>query len=246
MSLRRLLICPDTHVPYQDKRAWKLFLKAGAAFKPDVLLHIGDLADCYSVSAHSKSPNRDRRLKWEMEEVNKALDQLDALGADTKHFIAGNHESRLERFIEEKAPELFGLVNIPALFKLAERRWTYTPYKKHLRLGKLYFTHDVGACGRYAVHRALDFYRHGVVTGHIHRIGYVVEGNLAGEQQVSANFGWLGDNKAIDYAQQGKVERDSALGFGIGYHDTSTDYVYLCPVPIVHSSCVVEGKLFRV
>lgn len=245
MTLKRILYVPDTHVPYHNKRAWRLFLQAAKTFKPDIIIAMGDLGDFYSVSAHSKSPNRDRRLKWELAGVNTALDELDALGAKLKVFLGGNHEDRCRRYLEEKAPELFDVVDIPSLLNLDSRKWRYVPYKEHFKLGKVYHTHDVGACGRYACHRALDYYKKGIVTGHVHRIGYVVEGNMAGDQQVSANFGWLGDNKQIDYAPRGKVDRDSALGFGVGYYNEETGFVYLVPVPIVRYTCVLEGKLFR-
>lgn len=243
MSLTRILYVPDTHRPYHDKQAWQVFLKAARIFKPQMIICMGDFADFYSVSRHAKHPHRDRKLKWELADVRRGLDELDALGAKTKVFLSGNHCHRLARFLEDKAPELFDVIDIPSLFELPQRGWTYVPYGKHFKLGKVFHTHDVGATGRYACHKALDYYKKGVVTGHVHRIGYVVEGNLAGDTQVSANFGWLGDRKAIDYAQEGKVERDSALGFGLGYHNPKTGFVYLVPVPIIKNTCVIEGQL---
>lgn len=245
MALERILYIPDLHAPYHDKQAWRLVLKVARTFEPHTIITMGDFGDFYSVSRHAKSPHRDRKLRWELDSVNACLDQLDALGASRKIFIGGNHESRLTRYLQEKAPELFDVVTIPELLHLPTRHWEYVPYGKHIRLGKVFHTHDVGAAGRYACHRALDYYKHGVVTGHVHRMGYVVEGNLGGDTQISANFGWLGDRRQIDYAQEGKVERDSALGFGIGYHDPATHFVYLTPIPIVKNSCVVEGKLYR-
>ncbi len=244
-TLQRILYVPDTHRPYHDKRAWKLFLDVGKAFKPDMIVCIGDFGDFYSVSGHSKDVKRDRKLKWEMASVNEGLDELDALGAKRNIFCGGNHENRCERYIQDKAPELFDMVTIAGLLRLKERGWTYVPYRHHIRIGKLYHTHDVGASGRMAAYRALDKYRHGVVTGHTHKIAYIVEGNLAGEAQLSYVLGWLGDAKQIDYVQEAKAVRDSALGFGVGYLNPKNGCVYLTPVPIIKYSCVVEGKLYR-
>ena len=245
MSLRRLMVVPDTHVPYHDKRAWALFLKVGKAFKPDTLVSIGDLADFYSVSSHVKDPARKDNLESEVAAVNAALDQLDALGATDKHFVAGNHCDRLTRYLAEKARELFGVVTIPSLFKLPERGWHYTPYKKHTRIGKLRITHDVGVAGRNATFKALDTFQHSVITGHAHRMQYIVEGNAEGEYKLSAQFGWLGDADKVDYMHQVNVNKNWALGFGVGYHDTETGIVYLTPVPLVQYTCVVEGRLFK-
>ena len=57
-----LLIVPDVHVPYHDKRAWELMLAVGKDLKPQVLVSLGDMMDFYSVSSHSKNPNRVSQL----------------------------------------------------------------------------------------------------------------------------------------------------------------------------------------
>lgn len=245
MALKRLLIVSDAHRPYHDQRAWDLMLKVGEAFRPHILTVIGDLADFYAVSSHSKDPLRQQQLAWEVEDINTGLDQLDALGAKDKHFIAGNHCDRLTRYLKDRAPELFDTISIPGLFKLKDRGWHYIPYKSDMKIGKLWLTHDVGNSGRNAVFRALDTYQHSIVTGHTHRMQYICEGNAAGEYKVSAMFGWLGDRKQIDYMHRAKVYKDWALGFGIGYHDPDTGVVYLVPVPIINYTAVVEGKLYR-
>lgn len=220
-------------------------LKVGRAFRPKHLICLGDFLDFYSVSSHSKDPRRQGRLEDEIASAHEGLDELDALGAKNKIFVAGNHSDRLRRYLQDKAPELFGLVDIPQLFNLRKRGWSYVPYKSHGKLGKLHLTHDVGNAGRNATFAALDTYQHSVVTGHAHRLQYVVEGNAVGEYKLSAQFGWLGDISKIDYMNQAKANKNWALGFGIGYLDPASGIVYLTPVPIVKYSCVVEGKLYR-
>lgn len=220
-------------------------MKVGKAFRPHTLVVMGDFADFYTVSAHSKDPRRAGQLPEEVASVHAGLDDLDALGAKEKIYLGGNHEDRLRRYLQDKAPELFDVVDIPRLFRLGERAWRYVPYQSDTRLGKLYLTHDVGNAGRYSTYKALDTYQHSVVTGHAHRLSYVVEGNTAGEFKVSAQFGWLGDLKHIDYLQAVNARKNWALGFGIGYLDPTNKLVYLTPIPIVHYTCVVEGRLFR-
>lgn len=243
--LEPILIVSDAHRPYHDERAWQLMLKVGRELKPKILITIGDLADFYAVSAHSKNPTRSRQLAEELGIVLAGLDDLDGLGAKEKYFVAGNHEDRLRRYLQDKAPELFGIVGIPTLFNLKDRGWTYVPYKDDTRVGKLFLTHDVGNSGRTSVFNALDTYQHSVVTGHSHRLAYIVEGNAAGEYKVSAQFGWLGDVGKIDYMNRAKAKKNWALGFGIGYLDRKTGVTYLTPVPIVKYSCCVNGKLFE-
>jgi len=243
-GLEPLLLVPDCHIPYEDARAFELLLAVGKALKPTHLICIGDFVDFYAVSAHSKDPTRASQLTTELRAAEARLDQLDALGATHKTYIAGNHEDRLQRYLQDKAPELFDLIRVPDLLRLTARGWDYVPYRQHTKLGKLHFTHDVGVAGRTAVYRCLDTYQHSNITGHTHRLGYIVEGNALGEFKLSAQFGWLGDADRVDYLQRAKVLKDWALGFGVGYYHRTTGYVYVTPVPIVNYTCVVNGRLY--
>lgn len=245
MKLKRVLFVPDTHRPYHDKRACKLVMNVAKDVGVDCLVIGGDYADFYSVSSHSRNPNRARNLEYEVDSVNEGLDEFDALKPGHKIFIAGNHEDRLERYLQDKAPELFNMVKIEKLFKLKERGWDYIPYKDHVRIGKLYVTHDTGKAGKFAHYSALEDFQHSVVINHTHRMGYAVVGNASGAAHVGAMFGWLGDSNQVDYMHRIKAKRDWALGFGFGYLDPSNGNVYLDPVPIVNYTCVVNGKLYK-
>ena len=238
----------DAHRPYHHRKAWNLFINVMEEFKPDTIVCLGDLADFYKVSSFSKDPSRIYSFKNEVEDCNVGLDELDSLGATRKIFIAGNHEDRLTRYLQSEAPELFGLVDIPTLFKLDLREWEYIPYKSHIKIGKLYATHDVGTVGRYSLFRAADTFQHPVVVAHTHRFGMIVEGDATGKHFVASQFGWLGDVEKVDYMHKIKARREWALGFGIGYMRPN-GLIHLTPIPILNSSgysCMVEGKLYEV
>jgi predicted phosphodiesterase len=242
-TLEKILFIPDSHVPYEDKKAFALMLKAGRAFAPDHTIILGDFADFYGVSSHSKDPNRSLKLKEEMVAVKKRLDQVKAIGSPNNVYISGNHEDRLERYLMDKAPELFNFISIPKILRLKDKGFKYVPYKQAYKIGKLHITHDVSNTGRYAHYKALDTFQHNIVTGHTHRLGYAVEGNANGDRHVSAMFGWLGNVEEINYMHRVKAIRDWTLGFGIGYLEPQTGIVYLVPVPIVKGTCLIEGKL---
>lgn len=245
-QLEKILIVPDTHVPYHDKKAWELMLSVAKAVKVDHVITLGDLADFYGVSSHSKDPNRALKLEEEIEETKKAIGQLAALKPKSFVFIEGNHEDRLKRYLQDKAPELFHLVSTQKVLELSKHKIKFIPYKQSFKLGKMNFTHDVGNGGRFAAHKALDTFQHNIITGHTHRISYVVEGNAQGERHLSTTLGWLGDADAVDYMHKVKISRDWSLGFGIGYLDKKTGNVHVQPVPIVNYTSVVEGKLFKI
>jgi predicted phosphodiesterase len=245
-TLQPILIVPDTHAPYHDQRAWDLMLKAARALKPHTVIHMGDLADFYAVSSHSKDPQRALQLKDELEVAKRLRADLDALKPVRKVFIEGNHCDRLTRYLRDRAPELHELIDVRQLLELTDNAWEFVPYKDYIQIGHVYFTHDTGNSGSYTTKRAMDAFQHSVVIGHHHSMAYIVEGDATGKHMVAAQFGWLGDENNADYMQRVKARRKWSLGFGIGYHDPRSGYIYLQPVPIVDYTCCVGGKLFRV
>jgi hypothetical protein len=181
-------------------------------------------------------------MKSEVEAVRSAVRDMNSLGAKNKVIVEGNHEDRLPRYLADKAPDLFDLEDLQPKRLFGFEDWTYRPYRSDYRLGKLYAVHDIGYAGRYAAQRVLDTYQHNVISGHTHRLSYVVEGNAAGESHVSATLGWLGDASAADYMHRVKAMRDWQLGFGVGWLVPNTGVVHMQPVPIVKYKCVVGGK----
>lgn len=243
--LKPILVVPDVHAPYHDEDAWQLMLDVARDLKPETIVCIGDLADFYAVSAHSKDPARAITLKDEIKIVKEKRSELDSLDASEKVFCEGNHENRLGRYLRDKAPELFEILDVPSVLGLTENGWEFIPYRNHKRRGKVHYTHDTGSSGRYAAFRSLDMYQHSVITGHTHRLLYIVEGNAVGDAKLSASFGWLGDVDQIDYMHRAKAKKDWALAFGVGYEDRQTGHCFLVPVPIVQYRCVFNGKLYK-
>lgn len=243
--LRSVLVVPDTHAPHHSVDAWELMLDVARDLRPDTIIHIGDLIDCMAVSFHSKDPARALGLKEEIDVACELRQQLDDLGAKRKVFCLGNHEFRLERYLKDKAPELFGMLDIAKLLRLEENGWEVIPYRHHERVGKVAATHEAGFSGRYAAFRTLELYQSSVITGHTHRLQYVVEGDAEGQPRLSAAFGWLGDVEHVEYAHQAKAKKDWSLGFGVGHTDTQTGHTWFVPVPILDGRCVVSGKLYK-
>ena len=221
-------------------------LKAMADFKPDITIILGDFQDNYTVSKFSKDPARKSSLKWEIDETNTVLDTVDKIGSKKKIYIAGNHEYRLDKYIHDKAPELHGIIDTEQALRLKERGWIFIPYRKDYKLGKVYLTHDVNSSGRNAAHKVIDTYMHSAITGHSHRMLYVVEADGIGEPILSAQFGWLGDISKVDYQHRIVAVKNYVLGFGIGYMEEETGLTFSVPVPIIHNKCMINGKIYKV
>lgn len=220
-------------------------LRAARVFKPEEIVILGDFADFYSVSSHSKRPDRVRSLDVEIAAVQAKLKELNKLGAKKKMYVCGNHEERLERYLCEKAPELFGTVQIPEVLGLRELGWQFTPYRRHYKLGKIHVTHDTGTAGQNAHRQSMSVYQGSAVIGHTHRMEYSVTGNADGPPQVGAMFGWLGNFDAVDYMHAAQCKRNWVHGFGLGFQDVKTGIVHLQPIPIVNGTCCVLGEIIR-
>lgn len=246
-KMTNMLIVPDTHIPFHDERAWELLLKVARGKRPGICIILGDFGDFYSVSSHQKSPkHRNLLLLDEINAVNRELDRLDAaLPKDCKkYYIQGNHEERLDRYLAAKAPDLYGMIETDKLFELERRGWSYTPYRQHIQVGKVFYTHDTGKSGAAAHTQAERAFSDNAVIGHTHRMGFCVQGNTRGAPHVAAMFGWLGDIQAAEYMHLVNARRDWTLGFGTGWMQMD-GVTFLQPHPIVNYTACVDGVLYR-
>jgi hypothetical protein len=244
------LAIPDTHRPYHAPSAVQLMLQAArAAFAPFApsrrgIVIMGDYADCYAVSSHSKDPSRRTLLKDELADVAMGLDELDALGAHHKIYVEGNHETRISRLIADGAPGLAGLFTLPEHLRLHERGWQWVPYKHKARIGKLNVKHDLHRAGMNAHRQAInDIGQRNIAIGHTHRFGLEVQGDVDGGRHIGAVFGWLGDFDEVDYRHRDRALREWVHGFGLVYVDGATGNTHVQPVVIINDSCVVAGRL---
>lgn len=236
---KTILTIPDTHVPYHCPKTWATILRAIKRKKPELVVIIGDFADFYAVSSFPKDPARKANLVYEVACVNRELCKVQDLMDSKVIFVAGNHEARLQSYVTQKAPELFGLVNIPKLFKLKERGWDYVPYRSHTHVGKLAFSHDVGYSGKSAAQQSLAAFQGNLVFGHTHRGEVVYGGTVKGEHRVCMNVGWAGDLDQIDYMHK-SATKDWQHGFGWADMDVKGN-AWLSFVPILGGTCCVAG-----
>lgn len=231
-----ILVLPDIHFPYHDKKAWALTRRVIAKCKPDRVIQIGDGADFYSVSSFPKDPSRKAKLKDEIDAVNAEYDLLDH---DNVVLLGGNHEYRLQRYLQDKAPALFGMVECSKLLRVQERGWRWVPYMQHLIVGKVLFCHDLGHSGKNAALNTLGSAGHCVVFGHTHRGGVHYGGTVGGDSHFALNVGWLGDSAQVDYMHKAKT-RDWQLGFGwINMDSKGRAWAQFCP--IVRGRVCVDG-----
>ena len=253
MSLERILLCPDLHAPYHDPKAFSLMLKVARYWQPRGLVQIGDLGDNYQVSAYGKGADR-VSLDEEIKGTRKARAKLDAIDSlRWKEITLGNHCDRWEKWLQDpkhaaEAEQYLGIsrdTTIDGLWQLSKNGWRVTPYRDHTKIGKVFFTHDVGSGGKFATNTAGEVFGHSVCIGHHHAMQMFVLGNATGERWGAFQFGWLGDINRATYEHRIKKMKQWTLGFGIGVHDTKTGFITWQPVPILDYTAQVGGKVYR-
>jgi len=242
-ALERVLICPDVHVPYEHELAWRCFLAVARSWRPDHLVVLGDFADFYQVSQYPKDPKRRLTFEDEIAAVNRELAKLHALNAPHVIFCEGNHETRLSRYVAEKAPAFGGIVDIRAL--VDTHGWEWVPYGHHASIGKLNFTHDVGASGVNAARQSVEAFGGNVVFGHTHRASSHYISTVHGDRHAGFTMGWLGDPEAIDYRHRARVLRENQHGFGVAWVEAATGLGWVHFVPIIEGRAVVAGELYN-
>lgn len=239
-------VIPDMHFPYHDKAVWATNLKAIQVLRPRNVVIIGDALDAYPISFHPKSPTRKALLQEELADANAELDCLAQLTmglACRVVYVEGNHEFRLERYLIQQAPALYGMITMPELLKIKERNWEWVPYQSWLKIGKIAYSHEVGSSGKNAPQQTLAAFGNNIVFGHSHRGGLVYGGTVDGERHVALNVGWGGDLAAIDYTHKART-REWQHGFGLVEQD-ATGAGWCQFVPIIDGRCVAHGQVIR-
>jgi len=125
-DIRRWLLLFDLHVPFQDNRAVRTALDWASAKETrcDGVIYGGDLGDCYSLSPWVRDPRR-RRFPDEIAAVGQVLDYVEVrLHPKATVWKAGNHEYRLERYLMQRAAEVFGVeqFSFPSFLGLDKRK----------------------------------------------------------------------------------------------------------------------------
>jgi len=102
----------DIHFPYHDKKVLDAALTYIYNSHPDFMLLVGDIADFHQISFFERDPRKKKIVQeLKMLEYFFAELRLNFPGVEIIYKL-GNHEERYDRFIMQKAPELFDIEQI--------------------------------------------------------------------------------------------------------------------------------------
>jgi predicted phosphodiesterase len=170
----RILIISDLHFPYQNNEAITLALDYGKEKKVDCIILNGDVMDQANISRHERDW-RARSIAEEFEAVRVFLKSLRLHFPKTKIvWKLGNHEERWEKFLYNKAPEIFDVndFQLEVLLKLGELKIEIVKDKRPIILGKLTVLHGHELMGMGGVNPARATFTktmEDTLVGHYHR-----------------------------------------------------------------------------
>lgn len=111
----RLFFVSDLHWPHTDLPVLVRSLELAREFKPDVFVLGGDIYDSECVSKYGPNPHLINDLQGDIETFKGYQDTI--LGTFPKVvFLHGNHEDRLQKYLQAKAPAIQRLIKPNALF----------------------------------------------------------------------------------------------------------------------------------
>ena len=246
--IKTALIIPDCHIPYHDRRAYQLMIDVARDLNPDEIVILGDYADFYALSSHGKDAEYQHLLQEEVTEVVEHLIELKKLFPEAKRvYIEGNHEYRMGRYINNRCPDLYGVVDTRSVLELDVLGFDFVPYTPNQQynvLGsKLLARHEPLSGGKHVAQNTAEKAMASVIFGHTHRIQEAQVVAMHGENYRGISSGWLGDqeSKVMQYV---KSHHQWALGFSIArVLDNGTFFNTL--VHIIDYKCLVDGYIYE-
>jgi len=179
MNLKRVLVVPDIHIPFHDKRAINLVEQRMTTFKPDMIIMLGDLLDFPTlhkratdevVQAMSSVISRDYETAQKILKRWKELSQTeDNLSGAKIILLEGNHEDRVNRLLRRQ-PDLVGSLEVPLRLKGKSVNFTWVPSwskSETFQVGKANFCHGFSAARSHVNVMGRDF-GDNIFYGHTH------------------------------------------------------------------------------
>lgn len=251
MGIKNALIIPDTHIPFQDHRAFALMLDAmedcyGKQHLDSIVI-LGDFLDFYDLSFHGKSAKVNVSIRHEITEAHKVFQDICKRFPHTPiTYLLGNHEYRFFRYLNSNAPELFHEFPLEEILGVDDYGVELVPYgkrQKHHVLGtSLIARHEPIGGGQSHTLNSLKRGVTDVIYGHTHQYQQSMLWGFDGKPMRAYSCGWLGnkDHEAYNWVKFheqwclcfGKVTVDESLWFDVQL------------IPIIDYKCILDGHMY--
>lgn len=205
----------DTHMPFHCSDTLLSILKAIEALQPRYVVQMGDLFDQYSFSRYGKSLN----IATPEQELVAGLETARAFWESVRkrapaarcYQLLGNHDTRLDKKLAEKMPELGGLVDSSSLFtfKGVESMKTDRDVLELTVQGEPWALHH-GFLSKPGDH--VKYFQKSCVTGHSHR-AHIIPHKIHDKLLWDCNAGYAGDPTAAVFKYGATVKNAWTRGY---------------------------------
>jgi len=206
MTLHRVLVIPDLHIPFQREEALSFCKKVYKEYQCDTVVQVGDFLDQYAFTRFTRNPDADG-AELELRKAKKALKKWYS-AFPMVYITLGNHDMRMaKRAVEGGIPHwvlesLHNLLEMPATWVL----------KDHVEIDNVLYTHGEGYTGdpKKAVSKAGQ----SVVYGHTHKAG-IAHTATRKQRLFGMNVGCLVDENSYAFEYSKKMVERGMLGVGV-------------------------------
>jgi len=204
-----VLCFSDTHAPFMHKKAIPFLKDVRDKYKPDIIVHGGDVVDNHMSGSYAKHDRAFGTLA-EIKKAQKAINSLQAVFPKVKVCI-GNHDNRPSRIAAQVALNSWFLQTDYA------KVW-HTPgwdWKYEWTIDGVRYFHGIGSTGKNcALNRALDNMQ-STVQGHTHTFPGVAYNACAWTRVFGMNTGSLMDTAAYAAEYSKAFVHKPVLGCGL-------------------------------
>jgi predicted phosphodiesterase len=247
-GVRGVLVLPDLHIPEHDPRTLKAVEKFMRDYPWDEIIYLGDFLDLSCISSHNKNNLRAIEGETVIKEVNAGNAILDRhhqiLPNAKKVMVFGNHDYRLERYIDAN-PQLKGIMEFERLLKLKERGIKFVRYWDRgevYRIGKAAFGHGIFTGDNHAKQH-VDKYGDNFFYGHIHTVAAASKVKMGDDKTVIAQcLGCL--CKYRQYWMKGRPNH-WIQAFGVFYFFPDGYFNYYVPMIYKHRFVSPQGVVYQ-
>lgn len=249
-NMKTAVILPDIHVPYHDKRAVDLVVKYIKDTKPEVVVQLGDMYDCYGISRFDKNPKRIDTLQDEIDEGKKIWQAIKKASPKSKLvMLEGNHEARLPKMLMKASPGMYSLnaLRPKRLFELDTLgvEW-YSSHDTYKLNNSLVITHGAADDGcklsqhaGYSAKNTMDKWGNvSGIMGHGHRVGMSTKTMQDGTMVQWIEAGCLADLHP-EYVKNPNWQHGFAV---VNY---TKNRFHATPIVIANYEFISNGKVYK-
>jgi predicted phosphodiesterase len=205
-----VLAIGDTHAPYHNPATFDFLADLKREYKPDVVVHIGDLGDQYGWSRHGDRMPDSPGQSEEDAQTLKFCKQLYKLFPKVRACV-GNHDTRLAKAIVRAGVPSRLHATIKQIY-LSPRGWKW---ESAFKLDGVVYTHGEGFSGPNAAIMAARLFASSCVIGHVHSVGGVRYWSSVLSSEFGCSTGCLVDPDGFGMAYAKQFSAKPVLGSAV-------------------------------